>query len=146
MKNKNMNCQEIKSLSVAYNQLDVDDKRRDEIDSHLCECESCNSFYIFNKHVFEQIEQEKQTEINLDFFAAVKNTINNTNQEKSNSKILHYLKVSTAAAAIFIAIIGGNYIGNYSAQTLNDGFTEATSDEIIDFDMADNDFDLFKDF
>ena len=66
--------------------------------------------------------------------------------DKKRFSIPRYIKVASAVAAIFIAMLGGNYFGNYSSVTIDNGYAELVTEDVIDMDLADNNFDIFKNF
>ncbi|OYT12382.1 MAG: hypothetical protein B6I18_00780 [Bacteroidetes bacterium 4572_112] len=136
-----MNCTKIQSLSVDYQSAKLDKDLMQEIDLHISNCNDCKAFYNFSEKILEEISIDK-IDTPIPFF--YDEIIAKINEEKKAPSITHYLKISAAAAAIFIAMIGGNYLGNYSSITIDNNFTEQNADDIINIDLADNNFDLFN--
>jgi len=136
-----MNCTKIQSLSVDYQSAKLDKDIMQEIDLHISKCNDCKDFYNFSKKTLQEISIDK-IDTQIPFF--YDEIIAKINEDKKAPSITHYLRISAAAAAIFIAMIGGNYLGNYSSITIDNNFTEQTADDIIDIDLADNNFDLFN--
>ena len=143
-----MNCEEIKTFSISYIQNELDASQIELIDSHLANCKSCSSFYNFSKLSIEQINKEKKTELDPFYFSSLMAKMEN--QQSSTQKRfapIRILQTSALVAAMFIAILGGSFIGTYSATTFNTDAAaiENMDENIIASDFTNNDFDLFND-
>ena len=138
-----MNCNETQALAIDFQDNKLDSKLNNEVISHLHSCNTCKSYYDFADKALQQIDNDKVT-ANIPLF--YEDIISKIDEDKKQHSISHYLKVSIAAASIFIAIFGGNYLGSYSVETLNAKVVEQSTDEILDVDLADNNFDLFNNF
>ncbi len=136
-----MNCDNIKNLSVDYQLGALDNDIKSNIDLHLETCSDCKDFYVFSNNALLEIENHKMTGTSNEFYEEVMTKIENENKRFYLPK---YIRVSIAAAVVFIAIFSGSTFGNYGAESINKGFAESVSLELIDVDLADNDFDLFK--
>ena len=138
-----MNCNKIQSLAIDFINNEVDSDIKQEVDKHLQSCTECQSYILFTKNVMGQINNEKINDSIPLFYEEIIEKLDN---DKKKFSIPRYIKIATAAAAIFVAMLGGNYFGNYSSITIDNGYAELVTEEVIDMDLADNNFDIFKNF
>mgnify|MGYP006863448719 CR=1 FL=1 len=141
-----MNCNQIKALSISYIQSDIDDNQIIIIDDHLSNCSSCSQYFAYSKSVLAEVEQQKRTESDPYFFSKLMSKMDVQTTYK-NPIPLRILKISTMAAAMLVAIIGGSMLGNIGAETINSNInvSQELNESILEIDLADNSFDIFKD-
>jgi anti-sigma factor RsiW len=143
-----MNCEEIKTLSISYIQNELDANQIEQVNSHLANCKSCSAFFTFSSLSIQQINNEKKTELDPFYFSSLMAKMEN--QQSSTQKRfapIRILQTSALVAAMFIAVLGGSFIGTYSAEAFNTdaAVMENADDNIIASDFTNNDFDLFND-
>ena len=138
-----MNCNKTQSLAIDFINNELDSNIKLEIDNHIQTCADCRSYIHFTKNVLGQIEKEKIQDPIPMFYDEIMEKIDS---DKKRFSIPRYIKVASAVAAIFIAMLGGNYFGNYSSVTIDNGYAELVTEDVIDMDLADNNFDIFKNF
>ncbi len=138
-----MNCEKIQSLSVDFTNKAIDNTTKSKITQHLESCDECKSFYIFTEKTLNQIQSEKISDNIPHFYEDV---ISRATASEKTFHIPAFIKTSVAAAAIIIAIWGGNYFGRYSSESFVQEYTDIITEDVIDEDLANNNFDLFNNF
>ena len=138
-----MNCTKTQSLAIDFINDEVDSIIKKEIDNHILSCTECHSYILFTKNVFDQIDKEKINNPIPLFYDEIKEKLDDN---KKKFSIYRYIKIASAVAAIFIAMLGGNYFGNYSLIATDNKYAEIVTEDVIDIDLADNNFDIFKNF
>ncbi len=137
-----MNCNNIQSLAVDFHLQELDKATEESIRLHLSSCDDCKAFYDFTEKSLGQIQSITINESSEEFYEGVMQKLNKKDKRFTIPK---FVQIGVAAAMIFIAVFSGSYLGEYGANTIDEGYVEALTNEIMDIDMADNDFDLFKD-
>ncbi len=137
-----MNCNNIQSLAVDYHLQELNKPTQESIKLHLSACDDCKDFYDFTGKSLGQIQSLTINESSEEFYQEV---IQKLDTKDKRFTIPKFLQISVAAAVIFIAVFSGSYLGEIGASSINEGYAETLTEEIMDIDMASNDFDLFKD-
>ncbi|MCK5846913.1 MAG: hypothetical protein KAG84_05705 [Bacteroidales bacterium] len=138
-----MNCNKIQSLSIEFLNKEINEDMIHQIEIHIAECAQCNAYYNFTEKAFQQIHNEKSESSIPNFYEDV---ISKIHKEEKRFVIPQFIKVGVAAAAIFVAMLGGNFFANYTSTNIEQGFAEAVTEDVIDIDLVDNNFDLFNNF
>lgn len=144
-----MNCDNIKNLSLEYFGSNIDSEQRTNIENHLQNCKSCSQFYLFSKINYLEIEKSKRTENDPYFYSALMAKIENQNSRSTILSRNPSFRISLVAIIMVISIFGGLLIGSYSAEILNANLTTVnetiTTEDQLGFDLANNELDIFTD-
>jgi len=143
-----MNCKEIENSIWEYVEGLLDEGSAKAVASHLENCEQCASLEKGIRASMLLIDNSRKTEADPFFFTRLEARMEQET-EITMPKKSYAIRYAMAASIAFIGIIGGSIFGSYSAERLSTGFANTTNIEQNDelgIDLADNSFDLLKDF
>jgi predicted anti-sigma-YlaC factor YlaD len=139
-----MNCEEIKSKSIAYLQKDIDETIKQKILAHLQECEACKNYYYFVEQQFNQLPQATIGKIDPYFFNRLMAKIETQPTQIPLHLSQRILRIAAVAAMVIFSIIGGAYVGNYSAQSYFSSETTFEAQDVVNIDLVENSFDILN--
>ncbi|MCK5856101.1 MAG: zf-HC2 domain-containing protein [Bacteroidales bacterium] len=143
-----MNCKEIDNNIWEYIEGSLDESTKENFIKHFENCTQCAAAEKGMRASMTMIDQTKKTKADPFFFARLEARMERENQHKIPKKSFA-VRYAMAASIAFIGIIGGSIFGSYSAEQLSSNFDEKANIEQSDdygFELADNSFDLIKDF
>ena len=143
-----MNCKEIENNIWNYIEGMLDEAKQKQYAQHIENCAHCATLEKGIRASLLLIDESKKVEADPFFFTRLEAQMEKTPQIVVPKKSFA-IRYAVAASIAFIGIIGGSLFGSYSAEQLSDGFANKTTIEQSDdfgFELADNSFDLIKDF
>ena len=142
-----MNCKEIENNIWEYIEGSLDGTLQSEFGKHLEKCPQCAAIEKGMRASMNVIEHSRKTEADPFFFTRLEARMEK--QRVIEPKASFVVRYALAASIAFIGIIGGGFLGSFSAEQLNTDFAKNVTIEQADdfgFELADNSFDLIKDF
>ena len=143
-----MNCKEIENSIWKYVEGNLDITQQNTFAKHIEQCPQCASLEKGMRASLNLIDQSKKTEADPFFITRLEARMEKQQQgaEPTASFVLRY---AFAASIAIMGIVGGGFLGSFSAEQLNSDFSNNPSIEQNDdlgIELADNSFDLIKDF
>ena len=143
-----MNCKEIDNNIWEYIEGTLDETKQKQYAEHIENCSHCVALERGIRASMLLIDDSKEVEADPFFFTRLEARMERETQTITPRKT-HTVRYAMAASIAFIGIIGGSLFGSYSAEKLSAGFADNTTIEQGDdfgIELADNSFDLIKDF
>jgi anti-sigma factor RsiW len=143
-----MSCKEIENSIWDYIEGSLDQVQANHTASHIKDCPHCASLEKGIRESLQLIEQAKKTEADPFFYSRLEARMEQDSR-KQMPKRIYAVRYAMAASIAFLAIVGGGLFGSFSAEQLNgDIANQVNLEQMDDFglELADNSFDLIKDF
>jgi len=143
-----MNCKGIENKIWDYIEGKLNENEQAAIESHLQHCSACAKLEKGIRNSNAILEQAKRSEFDPFYYSRLQARME-SEKPSHISKIPYVIRLAAAASIAIVGIVGGSIFGSYTAEQMNDGFANTNVSEQNDdlgFDLADNSFDLIKDF
>lgn len=141
-----MNCKETEKRIWDYIEGKLPEDEQRAIAGHMEHCASCAALEKGLRGSLQLIDNSRVQEQDPYFYARLEARMQNKAIPQKRG-IAYAFRYAMAASVALIAIVGGSLLGSYSAVQLNNikqGNTLMQDD--LSIDLADNSFDLIKDF
>jgi anti-sigma factor RsiW len=145
-----MNCKETENKIWDYIDGRLPENQAAEIEAHLNECAECAQMANILQNSMQLISNARITEPDPYFYNKLEARMERQEGNPTQTAaLLPRLRYALVASVAIFGIVGGSLLGSYSAEQWNN-LEQSTlvqnADDDLNLDLADNSFDLVKDF